>query len=516
MSGAILALSFPRYGQPALAFIALVPLLVALRGWGGASDGTPGVSTSRGLQLGLITGFVHFAGTVYWTGATVHMFGGLAMPVAVVVAGLLVLYMALYIGATGAVTALLIRRWGGRGLLVAPAVWVAFEYARGHVLGGFPWIPLGNATVTILPVVQLASLVGVYGLSLFVALVNACFALMLTGERRVRVAAAAAAVVLLASASAWGGARLSAAQLLSEGQPIRVGVVQANIPQEEKWDASKANVILQRYLSLTRQLGSRGVEFVMWPESSTPFIFDEDPAGGSAVRRVAQEIGAPLLFGTDEIERERGNHYFNSAYLLDDGGATAAVYRKIHLVPFGEYVPFQQALFFVAPLVEAVSSFSRGTRVTMLPVAGHMVSTAICYEVVYPHLIREGVLEGAELLTTITNDAWYGRTSAPYQHFELASMRAVEQGRYLARAANTGISGFVDPYGRVLGRTNLFETATLVGEVRFLQGRTLYARIGDLVAQLSVALTLLSVGAALWRHRSTRVRLPRRVSNNGR
>ena len=139
-------------------------------------------------------------------------------------------------------------------------------------------------------------------------------------------------------------------------------------------------------------------------------------------------------------------------------------------------------------------------RVTMLPVAGHMASTAICYEVVYPHLIRRGVLNGSELLTTITNDAWYGRSSAPFQHFELASMRAIEQGRYLARAANTGISGFVDPYGRVLGRTGLFETAALVGEVRFLQSYTLYARIGDLAAQLAVLVTLLAVGTALsWR-----------------
>lgn len=465
----------------------------------GTTQSARGVSISRGLQLGLIAGVVHFAGTVYWTGATVHTFGGLAMPVAVVVAGLLVLYMALFVGATGASAALLIRHFGASGLLLAPAAWVTFEYARGHLFGGFPWIPLGNSTVTILPLAQLASLVGVYGLSLFVALVNACFALMLTGELRVRAVAAVTAIALLAGSSAWGSARLASAELLTEGKAVRVGVVQANIPQEEKWDPAKADTILQRYVSLTRQLGRQGVDLVMWPESSTPFIFDEDPAGAALVRSLTGEIGAPLLFGTDEIERSRAPRYFNSAYLLDDAGSTAAVYRKIHLVPFGEYVPFQQALFFVAPLVEAVSSFSRGTRVTMLPVAGHMASTAICYEVVYPHLIREGVLEGAELLTTITNDAWYGRTSAPFQHFELASMRAIEQGRYLARAANTGISGFVDPYGRVLGRSNLFETTAMVGEVRFLQGHTVYARIGDLIAQLAAALTLCSIGAALWK-----------------
>jgi apolipoprotein N-acyltransferase len=185
--------------------------------------------------------------------------------------------------------------------------------------------------------------------------------------------------------------------------------------------------------------------------------------------------------------------------MLDPVGATAAVYRKIQLVPFGEYVPFKDTLFFVRPLVEAVSDFTPGRQVTMMPATGHMLSTAICYEVVYPELIRRGVLEGSELLTTITNDAWYGDSSAPFQHFEQAALRAVEQGRYLVRAANTGISGIVDPYGRVVARTALDETAALVGEARFVQSLTLYARIGDLAAQLAVLLTLAGLAAALWR-----------------
>lgn len=464
-------------------------------------------------MLGLIAGVVYFAGTVYWTGETVRTFGGLALPVAVFVAALLVLYMALFVGLFGAASAVLIRRFGLRGILLTPVVWVATEYLRGHLFGGFPWVPLGNAVVTLLPVAQLASLVGVYGLSLYLALVNAVFALALIGASRMRVAASLSAIVLVLGASVWGGARLSASTLTREGTPVRIGVVQGNIPQEEKWDRSRSAAILERYISMSREIAQAKVDLIMWPESATPFYFEEDPVGGGAVRALSGELGTPILFGSDEIERSldvaqgapgtvegRGSpdRFFNAAFMLDQAGATAAVYRKIHLVPFGEFVPFQQALFFVAPLVEAVSDFSAGTRVTMLPVAGHMITTAICYEVVYPHLIREGVLNGSELLTTITNDAWYGRSSAPFQHFEQASMRAIEQGRYLARAANTGISGFVDPYGRVLGRTALFDTTALVGDVRFLQGRTLYATIGDLAAQLAVLVTLVAVGAALW------------------
>jgi apolipoprotein N-acyltransferase len=182
--------------------------------------------------------------------------------------------------------------------------------------------------------------------------------------------------------------------------------------------------------------------------------------------------------------------------MLDPAGATAAVYRKIHLVPFGEYVPFQRLLFFVGPLVEAVSAFSAGTRVTMLPVEGHMVSTAICYEVTYPSLQREAVLQGSEMLTTITNDAWYGESSAAYQHFEMAAMRAIEEGRYLVRSANTGISGIIDPYGRILIRTSLFETVAVVGEARFVQAKTVYATIGDLAAQLSAAVVMVALAFA--------------------
>jgi apolipoprotein N-acyltransferase len=172
------------------------------------------------------------------------------------------------------------------------------------------------------------------------------------------------------------------------------------------------------------------------------------------------------------------------------------VYRKIHLVPFGEYIPFKNWLSFVSPLVESLAEFAPGDEMVMLPVGAHRTSTAICYEVVYPSLVREAVEAGSELLTTITNDAWYGYSSAPYQHFALASMRAIEQGRYLARAANTGISGVVDPYGRVVQRSAIFEQVGIVEEVRLLTDRTVYSVIGDAVAYAAMALVGVTIIAA--------------------
>jgi len=482
-----------------VAFVALVPLWAALTGWHGRPNHLPGQTFSRGFFLGLLTGVVHYAGTVYWTGATVRTFGGLPWPVAIVTALLLVFYMALYTGLAAGLTGRLVRAYGWVGLPLGAAAWVSAEYLRGWLFGGFPWIPLGNSMVTLLPIAQLASAGGVYALSLFVALVNAGFAtVIVSGPRRQRQALAITAT-LIATTALWGGLRLSANALVEGGTPVTVGLVQANIAQVDKWNGAKAGQIVERYLEMTRTAVAKGATFVLWPESATPFYFDEEPVGQTLVRNLVESTGVPLLFGTDEIERGARNQYYNSAFMLDSGGATAAVYRKMHLVPFGEYVPFKDLLFFVKPLVEAVSDFSPGRYVTMLPVNGHMASTAICYEVTYPSLIREGVRQGSELLTTITNDAWYGESSAPFQHFEMATMRAIEQGRYLVRAANTGITGIVDPYGRVLARTRLGETTVVVGEARFVQVRTLYATMGDRVAHAAIILTVLALAATLRR-----------------
>jgi apolipoprotein N-acyltransferase len=330
-----------------------------------------------------------------------------------------------------------------------------------------------------------------------------------SSRRRWMVAGVVAALVL--GCALWGSARLRNSPLLTQGDPIRVAVVQGNIAQDDKWNPDLRDAITDRHIEMTRQALAQGARFILWPESSTPFYFEHDLLRGGAIRRLVRESGATLLLGSDQVEPIKAvssadkvtERYYNAAFLLKPDGNVSAVYRKMHLVPFGEYVPLQTLLFFVGPIVEAVSAFTPGTDPVLLPVGDHLASTAICYEVIYPNLIRRFVLDGSELLTTITNDGWYGRTSAAYQHWDQASMRAIEQGRYLARAANTGISGFVDPYGRIITKTNLFEPAVLTGDLRFLRARTIYNRIGDLVAWLSLALT---VAALLATRGSTRRR----------
>ncbi len=426
-------------------------------------------------------------------------FGGLSTPLAVLAALLLVAYLSLF----PAVFALALGRFanvlGPIAALTAAPAWVAAELGRQYVWDGFPWALLGYSQVPWLPIAQLASITGVYGLSALLALAASAAAYFVLDAHARRWAIAGGTVGLVVACAAWGQLRLNRAALLATGEPVRVAVLQGNIAQEDKWNPALADSITQRYLAMTRQALGSGATFIIWPESATPFPLETDLVGGAAIRRLAIEGKATLLVGSDQIEpiraeqkrTEPAERWYNAAFLVQPDGRIGAVYRKMHLVPFGEYVPAKRLLFFVAPIVEAVAGdFAPGEEPVLLPVGSHLASTAICYEVIYASLMRQFIVQGSELLTTITNDAWYGRSSAAYQHWDQASLRAIEGGRYLARAANTGISGFVDPYGRVLQKSPLFEQALLIDELRFIRERTIYSRTGDLVAWVSLAITL--------------------------
>lgn len=438
---------------------------------------------------------MYFAGTLYWVVGTMHTYGGLAIPIAVIACVLLVVFLALYVGLFAWSVGRALRWLGPSALWLAPLLWTAAEYLRSWVFGGFPWVLLGYSQAMVLPVAQAASIGGVYLLSALVALVSVAAAWVVTERRQTRWLASGAAVAGVLAIALWGAARVRDGALTRSGEVVRVGLVQGNIAQEDKWNPVLAESILDRYLDMSRRAIADGAQAVIWPESSTPFFLEEDPVRASRIRRLAAETGTPFVIGSDQYERDP-QRFYNAAFLVGPDGATAAVYRKMHLVPFGEYVPFRTLLPFVAPLVEAVAEFSPGLEPVLLPVGDRHLSVAICYEVVYPWLVRSFVLGGSDLLVTITNDAWYGTTSAAYQHWEQASLRAIEHGRYLVRAANTGISGIVDPYGRIVTRTELFETDVVVGEVRWISERTIYATIGDVIAWLSLAVLLMVVIAS--------------------
>ena len=468
--------------------MALAPLLVAI--------GQPARPARRPFLLGFLTGAVYFTGTLYWLTDVMTTFGGLPTPVAAGVALLLIVYLSLYPAFFASTIAAGVRRLGPRALWAAPVVWAGTEWLRGFLLTGFPWVPLGNSQIDVAPIAQAASLVGVYGLSALVAFGSAALAwLFVAPSRRAALAAAAAVVLGLGALARWGHVRVAEGALLTAGTPVRVALIQGNVAQGQKWDAQFANTIYTRYLAMTRRGIAEGATLIVWPESATPFFFEEHPAA-EAIRRIASDSGARLFIGSDQIERGATPTLYNSAFLIQATGSTGGVYRKMHLVPFGEYVPLEAILSFAGPLVEQVGGFSPGEALTVFRIREGAFTTGICYEAVFPELSRAAVRQGSQLLTSITNDAWFGRSSAPWQHLALARMRSVETGRYMARAANTGISALVDPYGRVIQQTGLFEDAVSVGEVRFLDATTPYVMIGDVVpwAGVAVAIGLWAMG----------------------
>ncbi len=499
VSGLLLFLSFPKFGTGLLGWVALAPLLVAICG------SPPG----RALRLSYLSGAVSSLGLLYWTALVVVQYGGIALPIGIAIMVALCLAFSIFYAIFGWAVGRLTTAFGGVGLLGAPFVWVALEYARAHTFFSFPWCLLGYSQHAQLPFIQIASLTAVYGVSFLLAASASLLALAAV-ERRTGWRRGALVAVLVLVGGSWLFGRWAMSVPVRETGRIRVGLVQGGIRQEDKWVPENAWENIDRHLDLAEQAADRGARLVVWPESAVPFLFDENVALASRLRALTRRRGIFLFFGNDDLERPafaasgrapgRGRIYVG-AKLLDPSGRITARYRKIRLVPFGEYVPLH-SLFtvggrFAAKLVQEVSDFTPGTEATTGRVDGHAIGGFICYEAIFPGLVRRFAAEGAELLVNITNDAWYGTTSAPYQHLAMASFRAVENRRYLVRAANTGITAVVDPWGRVREKTRLFEATVLVAEVPFVSGTTFYTRHGDLFARICLALALALVAATL-------------------
>jgi apolipoprotein N-acyltransferase len=497
LSGVLLFLSFPKFGHGLVAWVALTPLLVAL---------AEAPSPAHGFRLGYLTGAIASLGIVYWTSIVVVQFGGLAEPIGVAVMVLLCLALALFPSVFGWAMARWIRAHGPSAVLLAPVAWVATEILRAHTLFDFSWCLLGYSQHANLPMIQVARYAAVYGVSFVVAAVSAAIALCVVERRRgPRTTALLATAGLVALVWMHGEWRLG--QSVPDAGRVRVGLVQASIAQDEKWDAAHAWANVDRHLELTRRAAAEGARLVVWPESALPFLFDRVPVVAAQLRDLVQRHQIFLLFGNDDREEgaedsdERGRIWVG-AKMLDPAGRLALRYHKIRLVPFGEYVPIQSVLTlggrFSARLVQQAGDFTPGDEYALGAVDSHPLAAFICYEAIFPDLVREFAARGAQLLVNITNDGWYGRTSAPYQHFAMAKFRAVENERYLVRAANTGISAVVDPRGRVVARTELFERTALVADVPLLTGSTFYTRHGDVFAWgcLGAAVALLAAGAA--------------------
>lgn len=483
-SGLLLTAAFPALALSDLAFVALVPLLAAVAGR----------RPPEAFRLGFLAGLVHFGTLLAWVVYTMGTYGQLPLFLSLPVLGLLAAYLSVYPAAFAALwVGLRIPSW-----LLAPAagaLWTALEYLRANLLTGFPWELLGYSQHGRLTLIQAADVTGVYGISFLVVTLNAAVFLLLCGIFRRRwqdvplEPRAAGSVVLIALACLGGTAgygqwRLNRIDALMAAAPKpTVAVVQGNIDQARKWDPAFQAATVDRYLHLSLEALGGFPELIVWPETATPFYLHEPSPLTDRVVGFVGRAGAPLLVGSPFYQERDGKiDYYNSAYLLDAEGDVAGRYDKVHLVPFGEYVPLRRLLPFVGKMVPQVGDFKPGRRGTVLRWGDRRLGVQICYEIIFPALARQMTANGADLLVNITNDAWFGRTAAPEQHFSMAVFRAVENRRTLARAANTGISGFIGPDGRVLARTGLFTGVAASQPVPLLTERTFYSRFGDLWA----------------------------------
>jgi apolipoprotein N-acyltransferase len=489
-SGLLLVLSFPKFGQGVVAWVALVPLLVALRGTSGW----------MAVRLGYLTGAVSAFGLLYWTSFVVVRYGGLPLAVGAAIMAALCLAVAVFPALFAWALARALATFGAAALLGAPFLWVATELLRAHTLFEFPWCLLGYSQYRALPITA------VYGVSFLVVAASALLAFAFGEPRPSRRGAALVGLVLLVG-GAWTAGAWAMGRPRPETGRIRVGLVQASVRQDEKWAPGKAWDNVRRHLVLTEEAAGRGARLVVWPESAVPYLYDEDPALAGVLRRLVRRLDLYLFFGNDDRGAgPRGEErIFVGAKLLTPRGHVVLRYHKIHLVPFGEYVPLKPLFTLggrlAAKLVREVSDFSPGSEPVLGTVEGHPVGGYICYEAIFPDLVRRFTARGAELLINVTNDAWYGTTSAPYQHLAMAVFRAVENRRYMVRAANTGITAVVDPVGRVREQTALFQPTVLVRDVAFVAERSFYARHGDVFAQACAAVALALLAATVRRRR---------------
>ena len=484
-SAILLILSFPDFNLWILAWFGFVPLFFAIK------------NKSRGhaFLLAYFTGVIFWSVTIYWL---VHV----TLPGTI----LLVLYLALYFGLFGAVISRTFLMPTFYHPVLIPSLWVILEYVRSYLFTGFPWALLGYSQYQNLTAIQIADVTGVWGVSFTLMVVNVAVKEMITYRLKVggykRKAKSFFIVVLIGlfMVFGYGFFRLSRK---TEGARLKVSVIQANIPQELKWDSRAKTFILDRYTQLTEKSAKDNPDLIVWPEASSPDILGEEAFVFPRIVSLAQKIRIPLLIGS--VITEKGD-YFNSALLIDRDGKIIQKYDKLHLVPFGEYIPLRNMLPFLQTVVP-IGDIARGKEYTIFKAPGSrlqatsLFSVLICFEDLFPELSRRFVLRGAQFLVNITNDAWYKKTSAAEQHFQASVFRAVENRVNLVRSANTGISGFVTPVGRVISlvqdekKEKLFIGGTDTQEILIPEAKhlTFYTRYGEIFIILLFIFAIYSI-----------------------
>ncbi len=505
LSAILQVVIFPLPNLYVLGWIAVAPLLVALlrarrpqslqlQGAAKLLPARPG----QAFLIGWVTGIIWYCGNCYWVYSTMKQYGGLNVPEAAGLLLLFSLYLGLYHGLFGLIISWLARGASGlrNALVLSPFVWVAIELARTRI-SGFPWDLLGVTQVDNIPLARIATFTGVYGVSLEIMIVNAAFAaaFLVRHNRRPLLLAALAATFVLQVAR-W---------MPAPQAPVdhTVLLVQENIPvlDNADWTTQYFTDTLAdlSHLSLPPPgREQRHPDLIVWPESPAPF-YSGDPLFRTAISHIAESAQSWMVVGSIGVENalispQHVTQVFNSAALIAPSGEWGARYDKIHLVPFGEYVPFKNWFSFAGGLTKEVGDFSRGVSRRSLPASDQKLGVFICYESIFPDDVRQFAKNGAQVFVNISNDGWYGDSGAYAQHLKQARMRAVENSRWLLRDTNTGMTASVDPYGRVVRSAPRKTRTALQASYGLNSSTTFYTRHGD---WLAYACAIISLGAIL-------------------
>ncbi|MCP4682219.1 MAG: apolipoprotein N-acyltransferase [Desulfobacterales bacterium] len=493
LSGTVLTASFPPGKLSFLVWIAFVPLFKGL-------DNKPSL---QAFKLGLITGATHYLTLMYWITVVLGQYGDLDPFSRFAVLLLLCLYLALY-PAFFSVMSLYFN--GLRFPSISMAIfWVGLEYIRAKFLTGFPWCLLGYTQYEHPGLIQIADIFGVYGISFLIILVNGLIygLLFKHNEKGLRFLRWETLMtgLFLGGTMAYGHYRLTENSLKKETpQSVKAVIIQANIDQSIKWDPAFQTSTMAAYQRLTRRVRDFKPELIVWPETSLPFFFQDNVLLSSRVYSMVKESGAALIFGSPACKEGIGTtQYYNRAFLMTIDDRSIQYYDKIHLVPFGEYVPLKKILSFINRLVPAAGDFQSGNDIKPLTYGKLSIGVLICFEAIFPEIAREHAKQGGNILVNITNDAWFGMTSAPYQHLSMTVFRAVENRMPVIRSANTGFSAFIDSHGEIYLRGGLFREEVLKATVNISRSDlTIYSRFGDIFALSLLIISMLMFLSFIW------------------
>jgi apolipoprotein N-acyltransferase len=478
LSGAALAVAFPDYSLWPLAWVGLVPLLLALRG----------KNPAHGALLGFITGAVLFQTVIWWIINTVTQFGHMPLWIAALVQALFLFAISSYTAFFGFAATWIARRSSeDLALAAAPPLWVAIEFARGamgHL--AFPWARIADSQYLVTPIIQIADTLGEEGLSFLIVLANTAAIKVLlyfmnrrSGKAAFPSAWAAVSMALILCAVIYGFWKLG--EKRPQAQPVRVALIQGNIDQARKWDKPYLMPQLEIYTRRTTEAAREGIKTIIWPETAAPFFFGQDPTGDAMIKELSRETGATIIFGAPAFTERDGRIFeYNRSWIARPDGFTQS-YDKVHLVPFGEYVPFANVLSFIHRVVTAIGEMEPGADVNLLDAGEFKAGVQICYEVIFSRYSRAISRMGGTALINITNDSWYGDSPASRQSLAMGVFRAVENRMPFIRSAQSGVSAIVTDRGVITGQTPLFVETTLIGEFTpKTSPPTVYAKLGDL------------------------------------